>query len=369
MPPAGKSARADAATTPGQQLSYIGIHARDETTQVLYTSSGCYEAIGYTADFLMQCRAKDFFADHFDSDDYLRLIQRQEDEDDDMASAYVFYVNIKHADGRPMLHRATTFTCEGCIVYIGVCFPEAPFRGRHELTVQMLDGAMQQRNLTRERKQLERRRRQQQQQQQQQQQRAGGSGLPMGARSPQLYYSSSKQPKAAFVLETRGLSEEQILGPGGKRAGPVVVFVTGSISRLIDADTSDVTREPFLKLVAPEDVLRTSMFLDRLAASTDVLFESFSLLYRPHMIDGDVIVADEDNQRVVVECLGSASQDGMMLLMRAVRRVPAPRRDTAGNYICPRVHEAGEDSGYISLAELISSDPETSDAPGWSQFN
>ncbi|KAJ2794750.1 hypothetical protein H4S07_006666, partial [Coemansia furcata] len=158
-----------------------------------------------------------------------------------------------------------------------------------------------------------------------------------------------------------------------RQNGPLIVFVTGSVSRLIDADTSDLLRFPFLKLVAPEDVLRATRFFERLGDSQDVLFETFSLLQRPHVIDGDVAVADEANTRVVVECLGASVQDGVALLLRRLRTTPPPGRDTLGNYVLNRrSHEAHEhdcDAGYLSLNEMISSDPGTSDAPpGWSRL-
>ncbi|KAJ2805720.1 hypothetical protein H4R21_001155, partial [Coemansia helicoidea] len=157
---------------------------------------------------------------------------------------------------------------------------------------------------------------------------------------------------------------------GDRQAGPLVVFVTGSVSHMVDADTSDVMRTPFLKLVAPEDLLHVSKYFDRLVDSTDVLFETFSLLSRPPVVEGDVEVADHENHRVVVECLGASSPDGLAILVRKLRTAPAPRRDSMGNYIHSRIHKVDEECGYVSLAELISSDPDTSDAPeAWSRFS
>ncbi|KAJ2710764.1 hypothetical protein H4R19_003584, partial [Coemansia spiralis] len=125
--------------------AYIGIHARDESTRVLYTSSGCYDAIGFPAEAMVNQRAKDFLVDHFDPDDYLRLIEScvdgtPQDKENDEANVYVFYVNVRAADGSAVLHRATTFKCDNCILYIGMSFPDVPYREQHELTAQMLDG-------------------------------------------------------------------------------------------------------------------------------------------------------------------------------------------------------------------------------------
>ncbi|KAJ2697318.1 hypothetical protein H4R19_005672, partial [Coemansia spiralis] len=62
--------------------------------------------------------------------------------------------------------------------------------------------------------------------------------------------------------------------------------------------------------------------------------------------------------------------DGLAILVRKLRMAPAPKRDSVGNYIHSRTHEVDDEGGYISLAELISSDPDTSDVPdAWSRLN
>ncbi|KAJ2711612.1 hypothetical protein H4R19_003167, partial [Coemansia spiralis] len=49
-----------------ERPSYIGIHARDETTRVLYISSGVEDALGYSAESLINTRAIDVMEEHFD---------------------------------------------------------------------------------------------------------------------------------------------------------------------------------------------------------------------------------------------------------------------------------------------------------------
>ncbi|KAJ2696602.1 hypothetical protein H4R19_005725 [Coemansia spiralis] len=347
-----------------ERPTYIGIHTRDESTQILYVSSGCRQGVGFTPEYVMRQKAKDFIIEQYNNDDYASVyasnqgstnpMDSMEEEDENEANAYVMYVNLKTASGTPVLTRVTSFKCDNCVIYINMAFPEAPIAPQRELQVQMLDGAMKRMNVTRDNDvRLASRRR---------------DARELGARVP-LYYARSKQTKAAFVLESPEVANSATEETRRRQTGPLVVFVTGSVSRLIDADTSDVMRAPFLKLVAPEDVLHVSKFFDRLAVSSDVLFENFSLLSRPHLIDGDVDVADAENHRVAVECLGAAVQDGVALLLRKLRTAPAPKRDSLGNYIHSRAHEIDEENGYISLAELISSDPDTSDAPdAWTQL-
>ncbi|KAJ1662530.1 hypothetical protein EV178_005812 [Coemansia sp. RSA 1646] len=346
--------------------TFIGIHARDPSTRVLYMSSGCRQAMGFTPSYIVSKRAHDFIADPY-QDDYSTIYESKGDEEDteaDEANAYVMYMNIKTAEGGPVLHRITTFKCDNCVIVIAMAFPELPYQNRHELEVQMLDGAMKRMNVTRD-KEAERANTSNHQ-------RAAArwrnrSETTYGQRVP-LYYAQSRQVKVAFVLENPEATEVQAVEGVRRQNGPLVVFVTGSVGRLIDADTSDLMHFPFLKLVAPEDLLRVSKFFEKLTDTPDVLFESFSLLQRPHVIEGDIVIADEQNTRVVVECLGANVQDGVALLLRKLRSEAPPTMDEMGNYLRPKVHEVDEDGGYMTLSEMISDDPETSDAPEWSRM-
>ncbi|KAJ2568419.1 hypothetical protein IW140_003847 [Coemansia sp. RSA 1813] len=345
--------------------TFLGIHSRDSNNQILYISSGCYQSMGYSPAYMVSKHAHEFIADPYQGD-YSSIYKSKEedvDADADGANAYVMYMNVKTADGTPVLHRLTTFKCDNCIIVIAMGFPDLPYQNRHELEVQMLDGAMKRMNVTRD-KETERA-------DASNHRRAAArwrqrSETPYGRPVP-LYYAQSRQVKVAFVLENPEATEVQAMASIRRQNGPLVVFVTGSIGRLIDADTADLLRFPFLKLVAPEDLLRVSKFFERLGETTDVMFETFSLLQRPHVIEGDIVVADEQNTRVVVECLGAHVQDGMAVLLRKLRSEAPPTMDAMGNYLRPKVHEVDENGGYMTLSEMISDDPETSDAPEWSR--
>ncbi|KAJ1763993.1 hypothetical protein LPJ74_006733, partial [Coemansia sp. RSA 1843] len=249
--------------------TFIGIHSRDPSTQILYISSGCRQSMGFTPSYMVSRRAHEFIADPYHGD-YPSIYENkgEEDADVDEANAYVMYMNIKTADGDPVLHRVTTFKCDNSVIVIAMAFPELPYQNRHELEVQMLDGAMKRMNVTRD-KEAERANASNHQ-------RAAArwrnrSETPYGQRVP-LYYAQSRQVKVAFVLENPEATEVQAVEGIRRQNGPLVVFVTGSIGRLIDADTSDLMRFPFLKLVAPEDLLRVSKFFEKLTDTPDVLF-------------------------------------------------------------------------------------------------
>ncbi|KAJ2773503.1 hypothetical protein IWQ56_000967 [Coemansia nantahalensis] len=335
---------------------YLGIHTRDEDARILYVSSGCRQALGFAPEEMVNTQAKQFIADSFDGSDYMRMFDscaRADDgagegNGDDEANAYMWQVNVRTRDGPPVLVQAIEFNCDNCIVFICVAFPEAPFKDNAEMEVQMLDGKKKRVNVTRSKH---------------------PALTSPGARVP-LYYARSKQVNAAFVLEHPNRGATDAADVRRHVNGPLVVFVTASVARMIDADPSDLCQYAFMRLVAPEDVLHASRYFERLAESCEVQFETFSLLSRPPVIDGDVFVADEENERVVVECLGAAVTDGVALFLRKIAVVPAPKRDSLGHYVRAPVPKQDSEPCYGPLLDLLSSDPDTSEVrESWSLLN
>ncbi|KAJ2474912.1 hypothetical protein IWW56_005660 [Coemansia sp. RSA 2131] len=106
-----------------------------------------------------------------------------------------------------------------------------------------------------------------------------------------------------------------------------------------------------------------------LSGSTDVKFERFLLLSRLRVIEGDIEVRDEDNLRVLVEGLGAASsKDGIVLFLRKLRTLPPPKRHNMHEYIHASIDNSNDDD-HLSLLDMLTTDPETTDAaPSWSQL-
>ncbi|KAJ2849753.1 hypothetical protein IWW36_002401 [Coemansia brasiliensis] len=341
--------------------TFIAIHARDEKATILFISSGIRQCMGYRPEELVSKSGHEFIADSSNSD-YPQVYASKSVEDDaeraggggdDEASVFVMFVNGTTPSGSPVLHKITSFTADSCVVCLGMAYPEIPFVDRKELEVKMLDRAMESLNVTRDREQQAARQRQQAA-------KGGGRG--------QVFSVPSRRPKAVMVLEHPEVACVETEESGRRPSGPLIAFCTGSVSRLVDADSSDLMSFPFLKLVAPEDVALVGRYFDEMSGSHDVLFETFSLLQRPHVIEGDIFVSDEKNMRVVVECMGAAVNDGVAILMRMLRTVLPPQRDRLGNYIhAPAASDSDKDE--MSLLDLLSTDPGTSDAPEcWSHL-
>ncbi|KAJ2368332.1 WD repeat-containing protein 6, partial [Coemansia sp. RSA 2610] len=271
--------------------AFIGIHTRTRDMKLLFISGGTRNATGFTPSDVVDKCVEDFVVEDYGADDFMGMydLRSANSTDDDDASAYCWFTNLRHAQGMSVLHRIVSFKLDNCVIFIATAFPELPCTSHRELEVQVLDGQMSCLNATRKRKACEKLLKQ--------------CGQPTGD-------SRCRQAKAALVLEHPDSSEFEPPDPRRRTAGPLIAFVTGSVSQLVDADPSDLFRFPFMRLVAPEHLVLVSRFFARLNNTAEVLFEKFSLLQRPHVIEGDVEVRDVENNRVHVECLASAVDDG-----------------------------------------------------------
>ncbi|KAJ2350800.1 hypothetical protein GGF43_004218 [Coemansia sp. RSA 2618] len=331
-------------------MSFIGIHTRDENMSVLYVSNGCQTALGFEPTQIMSKQVKDFVADTYRASDFMGIYKQRvthdgvlEDEDD--ASVYCWFTNLKSVGGAPVLHKLISMKTDTAVIFIGmVCQGSVPNHLLTQLEVQQIDalGATRSLNVTQRMRDAQRK------------------------HARPLYRTHNGQIKAAFILENHNTLAERNPSPDYRVTGPLIAFCT-NVARLVEADTSDLISYPFLKLVAPEDIVHVTKFFERLVDSTDVMFERLSLLQRPHVIDGDIVVRDEDNFRVVVECMGAAVKDGVVLLLRKLHVSPPPKRDSLGCFVRASIaqdHENDEnDIGGLSLFDLLSDNPDTSDAP------
>ncbi|KAJ1807869.1 hypothetical protein LPJ77_002738 [Coemansia sp. RSA 2523] len=343
---------------PVKRATFIGLHERTPMASILYCSSGVRPALGYTPASLASQEKRLTVADTFGLQQYSRIFTHNDDEDeevsfDDEASIFTMYIYLNDHNEHPVLCRVTSFKTDTCVLAVVTTFPEVPFVSRPEIEVEILDRKMAQEDASR--------------------QEAAKTAVKKGrsgrrSRDRSTFVVKNKRAKVAFVLEHPHVTTIETEETGRRPNSSVIAFATGSISSLLDVDTSDVAQIPFLKLIAPEDILHVSRYFERLSDATDVQFETFRFMQRPQIIAGDIAVADENNSRVLVEALGAAVEDGVVLLVRKVRVEPAPTRDTLGNFVRPRDHDF-DDADFMSLADIISSDPGTSDAgDGWSEL-
>ncbi|KAJ1723654.1 hypothetical protein LPJ53_002037 [Coemansia erecta] len=160
----------------------------------------------------------------------------------------------------------------------------------------------------------------------------------------------SRRPVGGMVIHGCLVLENQAVELNGLM-GPRILFASRSFGRMLDVDTSDIQGSRFLSLVAPRDVLRASAFLEQMDNSMDVVVE------RLGMCVGYWNETDVRGGVAEIEIMAAGSDDGAMLLCQMEQCAS----DRAGG--------VDGDHGYVSLEELVSSDPETSDVAGWWQSN
>ncbi|KAJ2605088.1 hypothetical protein H4R99_001392 [Coemansia sp. RSA 1722] len=136
-----------------------------------------------------------------------------------------------------------------------------------------------------------------------------------------------------LVQKKLAVSACLVLETGGNQ-GPRILFASRSFSRIVGVETDEVQGLAFLTLVARRDVVRVSRFLERVFASPSVLVEQMAFVV------GERVVA--------VEVMAAGSNEGAMLLCQTR---------------APEAANGDDEAGYLSLEEIISSDPETSDCP------
>ncbi|KAJ1898975.1 hypothetical protein LPJ66_002419 [Kickxella alabastrina] len=181
-------------------------------------------------------------------------------------------------------------------------------------------------------------------------QQYSGSGIGMRTNAVGAY----ARQQACLVLERY---EAFIDGSGGSSPmGARIVFASNSFGRTLNMDSSDIQGRAFLELVDPEDVVRAARFLDCVGRSISV--ESENLRF----VDGDA------GGSVLVEVLAAGSHDGAILLcqtdaaMCGRHAAAAAAAAAASGTAAAAINEVGaefEDS--VSLGDIISSEPETSD--------
>ncbi|KAJ1964766.1 hypothetical protein GGI12_001209 [Dipsacomyces acuminosporus] len=164
-------------------------------------------------------------------------------------------------------------------------------------------------------------------------------------RNASMHTTRACRDKACFVLDR---SDRQLEGS----VGPRVVFVTNTVSRIFDdnVDGDELINMPFFSIVATAEITKIARFMDTMLSTSKPQICRVNFLRNP--------VSDQSGGRdvVQVELLGAISDDGAMLMCQKVRKKGS-------------VSSGDTELGYLSLEEIISSDPDSSDIPEeWKEF-
>ncbi|KAJ2718552.1 hypothetical protein GGI07_005705 [Coemansia sp. Benny D115] len=133
-------------------------------------------------------------------------------------------------------------------------------------------------------------------------------------------------------------------------SGPRILFASNSFSRIVNIDTSDVQGASFLTLVASQDMVKAADFLARVGRTENIIIEQLKFLVCSNepALDGHL-----EQRGVTVDIMAAGSNEGAILLCRYDLSQRVARR--SGNTVFDN-----DEAGYVSLEDIISSDPETS---------
>ncbi|KAJ2358756.1 hypothetical protein GGF43_000596 [Coemansia sp. RSA 2618] len=179
-----------------------------------------------------------------------------------------------------------------------------------------------------------------------------------------VYTARASRIKACMILNhARG--EEHV-------HGPTVEFVTNTIGHIYsgDVDAHELVDRSFFSLVVPEDLAKAAAYMDSLIKVARPQLCSLRLVRRPivdeqqvntgglaNSAGGEAAAADEP---IEIEVFGASSGDKIMLLCQRVRRnwkssvLANVNRHASFN-------DDDDDLPYMSLEDIISSDPDSSD--------
>ncbi|KAJ1963126.1 hypothetical protein GGI12_002243 [Dipsacomyces acuminosporus] len=301
--------------------TYIIIHERSPEMPVLYVSSSVRQALLYEPDELIGHSPVEYMVDTRDTQDFKK--EHGSITEDNVIMTNIF---LKSKIGRPIYIRSIAFACSNVNFYMATTFPDVTLdQSQRTLSIQRYRCILSENDND--------------------EGSAGSSSSNTNDRRVDMsaVYSMRATYQACFVLG--GLNSDD----PDSDAGPKIVFSTDSISRILDVDSCDLQGVPFLSLVTMEDNEKAYRYLERVLNSDELVIDRLQLLINP---------LEESQLRnprsVSVEFMGMGSDDGVIMLCQLER---------------PRIADRDDNNGYMSLGDIVSSDPDTSDFPeGWSRL-
>ncbi|KAJ2757445.1 hypothetical protein GGI19_000046 [Coemansia pectinata] len=297
--------------------AFIGIHDKTPDMRIIYVTSSIRDILGFEPSEAVGQTAL-WFIENGNAEDYREHFGSHTDED----NVLITQVYVRTSSGVPVYVKLVNFNCDN--LAFNVCFLSSetlPTRvERSPLRVEQVhSGGVSEQMMSRQHSLLTAHRER-------------------NRRATML--SGNRSARACLTLESIGGCTED------SPMGPRVLFASNSFDRIINIDACDVQGIPFLLLVASEDVAKAGRFLDNIKTASTVLIEHLLLLADP------LAELTNDEQRepktVAVEIMAAGADSGAVMLCQLARQP-----------LCSGICELSD--GYMSLEDIISSDPETSD--------
>ncbi|KAJ2288908.1 hypothetical protein IW139_005299, partial [Coemansia sp. RSA 353] len=158
-----------------------------------------------------------------------------------------------------------------------------------------------------------------------------------------MRYAQTRTKACLILVGSLSTSEEN------NPLGPTILFASNSFTRILDGDVSDIQGMSFLSLIATQDTIKAARFLEKMTSPERIVLDRLKFSANPVDTDAN---GDVQSSEVTVEVLGAGSDEGAIILCQL---------DNASSHRSRDINDDDELSGYMSLEDIITSDPESSD--------
>ncbi|KAJ1886445.1 hypothetical protein LPJ81_006702, partial [Coemansia sp. IMI 209127] len=352
-------------------VSYLLVFERTPPEYIVFASSSCFKAIGYTPEEMVGTSALDY-----SSDPYAKHYSCAWPADNPELGVTMMPHNLVHKNGDYVFTHYIAINCSGHIFALIHAFPEL---GRVEMTGDsMLYKLQHELSFAEEYKgdnaqpsspDANNAPTQPSEQQTQNEVGQGQENVAdlVNPKQPlvtkeslhkaHIFTARAARAKACFILNTADSA------PASQ--GPTIEFVTNTVSDVFGGDTDghEIIDRSFLSLVAPQDVTKAAVYLDSLRRMTKPQLCGLRLLRDPA---GPSTRQTGDDEYINVDLFGASSEDKILLLCQKKREkgfldAPiVPGRIPVGevSMLPPKDDDMAQ---YMSLEQIISSNPDTTD--------
>ncbi|KAJ1672311.1 hypothetical protein GGH95_005933 [Coemansia sp. RSA 1836] len=322
-------------------VSYVSIYERDAPEIVLYVSANVRSVLGYDPSEMVGNSILNYSCDA-----HAKHYSCQWPADNPELGVTMLPHNLRHKDGRKVFTHVTSINCSGHMFAIVTGFPEL---GEVQINESVLYKLQYQTEFNQGSATVTRARSNEDEEEE------GDILNPAlepitkdSLRKANMYTARACRAKACFVLSMEPSDSNM--------QGPTIEFVTNSISSIFDGATDgyEIIGMPFFSLVAPADITKAAVYMDNLRNIAKPQLCSLQLLCSPASTGGGSGGDEEvrvDRGLVKVELFGAVSDNKTVLLCQKMRR---------GGGSSGR-EEYDDELPYMSLEEIISSDPDSSD--------
>ncbi|PIA14535.1 hypothetical protein COEREDRAFT_10253 [Coemansia reversa NRRL 1564] len=357
-------------------ISYIVVFEREHPERIIFVSSNCQKVLGYAPNEMLGTSIISYSADT-----YAKHYSCKWPADNPELSVTMMPHNLRRKDGSNVFAHTISFNCSGYIFTTINAFPEF---GRVTLGESVLYRLQHKTDYDEISKQITESRHlaqpatssvnvpnnvknslsSAQNAAQNSIDQMANLGYPQITKETlkhaHVYTARASQVKACVILNK--LSNDTNI------QGPTVYFATNTISNIFNGNVEahELVDMPFFSLVVSEDVTKAALFMDNLISAAHPQLCTLRLTCQPTLCTENNNNARSTNQPVSinsinVEIFGASSDGKIMLLCQKTRR--RRREDLTLSGMNGSYNTIEDELSYMSLEEIISSDPESSD-PG-----